>query len=125
METNIYKQASRLRLRIETAKGNLTVEQLWGMSLKELDELAVDLEDKAAKSGRKSFLAETSEANRVAQMKFDIVLDILKTKKAESDAVVAAAEIKAHNQKILALIAQKKDAALADLPVEELEKQLK
>lgn len=44
---------------------------------------------------------------------------------AEAEAIKDAAEIKQHNQKILALIAEKQEGKLRDMSLEELEKLLK
>lgn len=122
---NIYKQASMLALRIETNKGSLSVEQLWTLKLIELDQLAVFLEESMERSSTKSFLKATTKANQLAKLKFDIVLDVLTSKKEAQEAASTAAEKKAHNDKILALIAQKEEGKLQEMSVEELTALLK
>lgn len=122
---NIYKQASMLALRIETSKGSLSVEQLWTLKLTELDQLAVSLKKSMEDSSTKSFLKATTKVNQLAKLKFDIVLDILNTKKEAQDAASMDAEKKAHNEKILALIAQKEDGKLQEMSIEELKLMLK
>jgi hypothetical protein len=122
---NIYKQAAMLALRIETNKGSLSVEQLWTLKLTELDQLAVSLEESMEKSSTKSFLKATTKANQLAKLKFDIVLDVLTTKKEAQEAASTAAEKKAHNDKILALIAQKEEGKLQEMSVEQLTAMLK
>jgi len=59
------------------------------------------------------------------QLRFDILKDVYITKKKEAEKLRDAAEVKAHNQKILTLIAEKKDDELKGKSVEELEKMLK
>lgn len=120
----MYKQASRLRLRIESNRGALTVDQLWDLSLTELDKMAVSLEIKKNTSA-KTFLEIKSEEDEIAKLKFDIVLDVLQTKVKEDAAARKAQEDKEHNQKILGILAKKKDDALEGKSVEELEALLK
>ena len=122
---DIYKQASMLALRINTEKGSLSVEQLWTLKLSELDQLAVSLEEVLEKSAGKSFLKPKSQANQIAKLKFEIVLDILNTKKEAQETAAKSAEVKAHNEKILSLIAQKEEGKLQEMSVEELTALLK
>ena len=119
-----FKLASKLALRIPTALGSLSVEQLWTLTVSQLDTLAVSLEEALEKSGRKSFVVKTTEKNKLAKLKFDIVLDVLTTKMEEETAAATARDTKAHNQKILSLIADKKENSLRDKTVEELEAML-
>lgn len=72
-----------------------------------------------------SFLIETTVVDVENQLRFDILKDVYLTKKKENEELKTAAEVKAHNQKILALIAEKKEGELKELSVEELEKLLK
>lgn len=125
---DIYKQASRVGLRIATPKGMLSVEQLWTLSQ---NNLASSI--KEAKSNLKTsegedelgFLEETNSADPIAQLCFDILKDVYLTKKSEAEAIRDAASIKAHNQKILGLIAEKQEEGLKGMSIAELEAQLK
>ncbi len=122
---SIYKQASRLKLRFQTTKGPLSAEQLWDLSISELDKLAVSLEEAFEKSNGKSFVVKKSDKDKIAKLRFDIALDVLTTKMEEDEAARNASDTKAHNEKILALIAKKKEASLESMSVEELEKMMK
>ena len=103
----------------------MSTEQLWDLSLEELDALAVSLEAKVEESGRKSFLVKTSEKSRIAKLRFDVALDVLNTKVEEAQDAATALENKRHNEKIITLIAEKQDESLKGKSVEELEKMLK
>jgi endonuclease IV len=120
-----YKSAAQQKLRYQTTKGLLNTEQLWDLSLNELDSLAVALETEHQQSGKKSFLAKTSAKDKTAKLKFDIVLDVLNTKSEEAQALKDAAEIKAHNSKIINLISEKQDESLRGKSVKQLEAMLK
>lgn len=121
----MYKEASKQKLRFATNKGSLSVEQLWDLSLTDLDALAVSLETEHKESGKKSFLVSKSVKDKTAKLKFDIALDVLSAKMEEADKATTLKENKVHNEKILALIADKKDASLKGKSVRELEKMLK
>jgi len=124
MATDIFKKASRKKLRFATPAGNLSTEQLWDLHLTDLDSLAVSLEEKAKQSGRKSFLETPKVENETDQLRFEIVLDILQTKQKDAETAAKTAETKARNQKIMALIQEKKEGKLQELSIEELEKML-
>lgn len=107
-----YKQASKQRLRVQTDKGVLSVEQLWDLKVTELDKLAVGLEKAYNDSKGKSFLDSKTTKDKDLKLAFDVVLDILETKVEEAAALKQAKEDKEHNEKIFSLIAEKDDAAL-------------
>ena len=120
-----FKLASQQKLRFQTARGPLTTEQLWDLSVNDLDALAVSLETEHNQSGKKSFLTKTSTKDKTAKLKFDIVLDILTTKVDEMQAASEALEIREHNKKIIALISEKQDESLKGKSIKQLEAMLK
>ncbi len=122
----MYKQASKQQLRFPTNVGMLTTEQLWNLGITDLDKLAVALEEAYNKAkGKKTFLQIKSEEDKTAKLRFDIALDILTTKVEEMEEARTAQETKEHNQKILGLMAEKRDAQLKGKSLKELEKLLK
>lgn len=121
----MFKKANKLKLRFETSRGLLSAEQLWDLPLEELDALAVSLEEVHAESGKKSFLVKRSTKDATAKLRFSIVVAVLEDKVADANKASTAADNKAHNEKILGLIANKQDETLAGKSVEELEAMLK
>ena len=121
----MYKEASKQKLRFSTTKGTLSTEQLWDLSINELNDLAVSLDTAFNESGKKSFLATKSVKDKTAKLRFDIALDILTTKVEESDNLKTKAEDKAHNEKIMGLIQDKTEDSLKKKSVSELKKMLK
>lgn len=123
METNaIFKRASRKKLRVETTKGLLSVEQLWDLSLSDLDTTAIGLKKQMSAMQEESFLnPKPSVESTNIKLSFDVVLDVLTTKQTDAEVALKASETKKHNEKIDSLIAQKKDEELSSLSVEELE----
>ena len=70
-------------------------------------------------------MVKKSAKDKELKMRLDIVLDILQTKVEEADAAREASDIKAHNHKILQLIAQKQDESLQGKSIAELEAMLR
>lgn len=120
-----FKQASKEKLRFNTSKGVLSTEQLWDLSLTDLDTLAVSLENEYKDSGKKSFLVAKSVKDKTAKLRFDVVVDVLTTKVEEAQALTEAQEVKAHNEKIITLIAEKQDESLKGKSIKQLEAMLK
>ena len=120
-----FKLASQEKFRYQTSRGSLTTEQLWDLSIEDLDTLAVQLDSEYTKSGKKSFIAKSSAKDKTAKAKFDIVLEVLNTKQEHIQAAQEALEIKEHNKKIIALISEKKDESLKGKTIKQLEGMLK
>ena len=122
-----FKQASKIALRFQTNKGLLSVEQLWHLNQTDLSNAIKDVKKilKKTDDDELSFLESTKVTDVENQLRFDILKDVYLTKKAEKEEIQNAAEVKAHNQKIIELIAEKRENKLRDMSVEELEKLLK
>lgn len=120
----MYKKASKLKLRFSTSKGNLSTEDLWDLSLEQLDAIAVKLDEQIEKSPRKSFIKTVSKGNEILELKFAIVKDIIDTKMAEQAARENQQAKSAQRQKLLELIAEKEDSELKGKSAEELRKML-
>lgn len=123
----MYKQASKLKLRWQTTKGSLSVEQLWELSQTDLANAikAVKKILKKTDDDDLLFLDGDKTVDVENQLRFDILKDVYLTKKQENEAIRNAAETKAYNQKILQLIEDKKAAKLGEMTIEQLEAMLK
>ncbi len=119
-----FKLASQQKLRFQTNKGLLSTEQLWDLSLEDLDALAVSLETEHKESGKKSFLVKTSAKDKTAKLRFDVVMDVLNTKVEAEQAALAERERKANNEKIIGIIADKQDESLKGKSIKQLEAML-
>ena len=121
----MYKEITRQRIRFSTNKGLLSLEQLWDLSINDLDALAVSLQEAYDSSKGKSFLAKRTSKDKGLKLQLDVVLDILNTKVEEAELIKEAAETKLHNQKILGLIAEKQEGQLKGKSIRELEAMLR
>ncbi|ECB2088347.1 hypothetical protein CHUBBYTHOR_165 [Shigella phage ChubbyThor] len=123
----MFDKATRLKLRFESNKGLLSVEQVWDLSLTALNEMAKGLsrQVKAAETDEEDFIGTKSNVDSELQLRFDVVKHIIGVKLKERDDSKDAAERKANNQVILELIQRKKQQELEGKSVEELEALLK
>lgn len=120
-----FKLASQQKLRFQTKKGLLSTEQLWDLSIDDLDELAVALENEFKQTGKKSFVSKTSAKDKTAKLKFDVALEVLNSKMDEIQTATEAQEVKAHNEKIITLIAEKQDQSLKGKSIAQLKAMLR
>jgi len=121
----MLKKAIRLKLRFQTSKGYISIEDLWDLSLRDLNELAKVLNKRLKASKEEDFLEEKSEEDAIIKLKFDIVLDVMETKKLEDKAKRNASKNKIEREKILTEKARRQDAGLKEVSDEELDAKLK
>ena len=123
----MYKQASKLGLRFQTNRGVLSVEQLWQLTQTDLANAIKSVKKVLVKDNDDdlSFLESTKVVDVENQLRFDILKDVYLTKKKELEESRNAAEVKAYNQKILNLIAEKQEDKLKSMDIADLEKLLK
>ena len=103
---------------------NATVEDLWDLSLEQLDPIAINLSKRLKESQTESFIKTRTKDTTELELKFNIVKHIIDVKLQEQEERTVAAEKKAKRQKILDLMAKKQDAELESKSYEELAKEL-
>jgi hypothetical protein len=117
----MFEKASRLKLRFNY-RGLASVEDLWDLPLTALDAIFKTL-NAAMKAQKEESLLETkSQADEILDLQISIVKHIVEVRLAEQKARQDEAANAARKQKILGIIADKQDAALQSLPIEELTK---
>lgn len=123
MEKNLFEIATRNRYRFNY-KGVMTVEDLWSLRVEDLDAIFKMLNRQKKTVDEDSLLATKSAEDQDLANKIDIVRYIVSVKLAEAADRVSAAEKKAQRDKILEIVAKKKDKALEDMGIEDLMKKL-
>lgn len=118
---SIFEKAVRMKVRFNF-HGLATVEDLWDLSLQNLDAIYSNLVAEAQKKNQASLLNAKTEADDLLDLKIELVKYVFTVKSAEKQARVEAAMKIAQQKKILGIIADKKDEALRNMPIEELEK---
>ena len=89
---NIFEKAARQKLRFNTNRGPLTVEQLWDLPLRgdlSLDSIAVGLDKEVRSEAPRSFVDSASTGNVLLELKFDIVKHIIEVRMEENKRKVA------------------------------------
>lgn len=124
MEKNLFEIATRNRYRFNY-KGVMSVEDLWSLRVEDLDAIFKMLNRQKKTADEDSLLATKSAEDQDLANKIDIVRYIVSVKLAEAAERVSAAEKKAQRDKIMEIVAKKKDKALEDMGIDDLMKKLK
>ena len=125
---DMFEKADRLKLRFDTAKGSLSVEDLWDLPLTSgtgkanLDEIAQGLFRQLKDEGNVSFVTPSASKDKTIQMKFDIVKHIIDVRVTENAATELARANKEKKQLILGIIAQKENEQLTSASLEDLQR---
>lgn len=120
----MYKKALKMKLRFATTKGRLTVEDLFELRLTDLNNIAIALDKKLSETPRKSFISDIAPDTAEDELRFNIVKDIITTKLVERNAAQDAKAKTAERAQLTEILHRKKNQALENLSVEELEAKL-
>ena len=121
--TNIFEYAVRNKVRFPF-KGMISVEDLWDLSLTNLDSIYKTLNKQVKQSEEESLLSTKTNADTELAVQIDIVKYIVSVKLAEQEAREKAAAKKEQRQKIMSVIAAKEDEELQNSSVDDLKKML-
>ena len=122
-EMNIFEYATREALRFPY-KGSQSVEDLWQLSVRELDSIYKTLNKQVKQSEEESLLSTKSNVDTELEVQIAIVKHIVSVKLAEKEAAERASAKKAQKQKIMSIIATKQDEALQNSSIDDLKKML-
>ncbi|HPR92139.1 MAG TPA: hypothetical protein PLR64_02720 [Candidatus Dojkabacteria bacterium] len=117
----MFEKATRLALRFPF-KGLCTVEDLWNLSVEDLDSIYKTLNAKVRMVKEESLLQTKSKEDDILDLQIDIIKHIVTVKIKEAADRKAALEKLSQRKKILGIMASKQDAALENLSIEELQK---
>lgn len=127
---NMFEIATRTKLRFQSTKGELSIEQLWDVPLRSKDDFNLDTVAKTVNKALKTISEESfvstkkSTAQTKQEMALDIVKYVIQTKLDEEDAAATRAANKVKKEKLLAILAEKQDGKLSELSEKELQKQI-
>ena len=118
-----FVAASRMKVRFETTKGLLSVEDLWDLTLDRgrvnLDEIAIAL-SREVKGDSESFVHKSKTINTELTVKLDVVVHIIEVRLKElEEAKVARLRVEKKGQ-ILEIIARKENKDLEEKSLDEL-----
>ena len=128
---NIFEQAARRAIRFESAKGDLSVEQLWDLPLQSRNQFDLDT---VAKTVNRQLNAVTEEsfvsvrenpAKETLSLKLELVKHIISVKLQEAEEARNRANKASEKEKLLRLLDEKQNEALRALTPEEIQERLK
>ena len=120
---DLFKVATKKRYRFNF-KGQLTVEDLWELSVEDLDKIYKNLKAQQKTVSEESLLQSVSKEDKVLNNKIEIIKTIVMDKLAAKERTQKVIAQKAQNQRILEIMADKQDAALKEKSIEELQSML-
>lgn len=103
-------------------KGMISVEDLWDLSVQNLDVVFKTLNAQVKQASEESLLYEKDKETEIIEQKITIVKHIVSVKLAEEARRQNAAKRREEKEKLMALIAKKEDAALETRSIDELKK---
>jgi uncharacterized Zn finger protein len=118
----MFEMASRMKFRFPF-KGMISTEDLWDLSLEQLDSIFVALNEETKQRQVESLLDHVEEDTEL-EAKLEIVKHVFKVKKYEAAARAAAAVKAEKKQKILEVLAKKQDESLQNMSEDDLLKML-
>lgn len=120
---NIFEYATRNKVRF-SYRGLISVEDLWDLSLTNLDSIYKELNKQSKQSEEESLLNIKTQEDELLNVQIEIVKHIVSVKLAEKEAREKSSAKKAQKQKIMSIIAAKQDEALQNSSIDELQKML-
>jgi len=126
---NKFIAGTRQKVRFESKKGLLTIEDLWYLPLThktgfDLDSVAISINKELKEKEEESFVKKTTKENEELHLKLDIVKYIIEVKMKEQEERKLLAEKKAKREKLLQLIEEKQEDELKSKSLDELKKEL-
>ena len=123
MSTNMFEIAARNKFRFPF-KGMISTEDLWDLSVENLDNVFKTLNSEMKKTKEESLLSTKRKDDEELELKIEIVKHIVTVKQEEKEAREKKFLDRERNQKIMSIIAAKQDEQLHNMSVEELQKLL-
>lgn len=125
---DIFEQASKLKLRFNSSKGQITAEDLWDLPLKSvsnrpnLNDVAKSISKELKRDEEESFVDDVTEHDKISVLMLEIVKHIISVKKDEYSRKLKLKEIDDESYRISQLIIKRKEEKLNSKTEEDLVK---
>lgn len=130
MNTNLFEYATRNKIRFQTSRGEMSVEQLWDIPLRanggfNLNEVAKTANKALKASSEENFVenARTAEQARCEAV-LDIVKHVIDVKISDEKAAEARAKNRAEKEKLLAALDDAQNDKLKNLSIPEIKRRI-
>ena len=124
----MFEQASRLKLRFSSVRGELAVEQLWDVPLRSKDDFNLNKVAQAVnhqlESSQEENFVDVKKADSIVKLKFDLVKHIIDVKLDEEETLKQRAANRVEREKLLRILAEKQEGKLTDLSEKELQRRI-
>jgi len=120
---NIFEVANSKKFRFNF-KGLISTEDLFDLSVKDLDSIFKTLNSQLKQTREESLLEVKSTEDQILDMKINIVKHIFNLKQEEEAKRIKAKENKEKRQKLMEILANKEDQDLLNKPKEDIQKML-
>ena len=122
-EINVFEIATRNKYRFPY-RGQISVEDMWDLSVNELDKIFKTLNKQVKTAQEESLLETKTKEDETIENQIAIVRHIVSVKQREANDRLREKERKAQKQRIMEIMADKEDEALKSKSTEELRKML-
>jgi hypothetical protein len=123
MSEKMFELAVRTKMRFPF-KGLVSVEDLWDLSVENLDLVFKTLNSQVKQVKEESLLNKKTQEDKMLDMQIEIVKYIVKTKLDEESARLQEREQREKKQKIMSVLANKQEQDLLNKSVDELKEML-
>lgn len=123
MSEKLFETATRNKYLFQF-KGQITVTDLWDLNVKELDSIYKTLNKQLKLATEDSLLQVKNTEDTELTNKIEIIKYIVSVKQTEDENRLKEKEVKEKKQKILEILAKKKDDSLNNMSEADLEKML-
>lgn len=120
---NIFEIATKNKIRF-SFRGVISVEDLWDLSVEDLDSIFKSLNSKAKEKNEESLLNIQTKENEILNIKIEIIKHIVTEKLNESNLRKKQIENRKKKQKLLSILKSKEDEDLKNKSTEEIEKMI-
>ena len=120
---NMFEVAVRNKFRFPF-RGVVSTEDLWDLSVQQLDEIFKTLKSQERKAQEESLLNARTPEDTVLETKIEIIRYVVNIKLGEAEQLKRAKAVRDEKQKIMAILADKQDADLRNKSTEELQAML-
>lgn len=130
----MYQYIAEKKIRFQSSRGPLSLENLYDLQLTNptgvsLDQVAMTIQDEIddLQAGNKSFVETDNKNNaalKLAQMKLEIVVDLIEKRKAEREAFRDSVAKQQQRRQLQDLLAQKELEARSNMTIDQIKDEL-
>ena len=116
----MFEKASRLKLRFDTEKGNISAEDLWDVNVKSLNGTFKTYNKELKEDEEESLLETKTAADTELALKVEILRHVVTTKLEEAETRKTAASRLEEKKKLIAILDRKQESDLEGLSAKKI-----